>query len=188
MQEKTKKKSLAFLTVEACPSYLGTSGKNTHSSLKHFFALPAMRPGDSQGGGFSAAPLEPASYQCSCRDKNIASGGTSAKTFFKRVNIRILFHFGTMRASSPTRTELVLGMTGGLPRQCEHWLAMTCFYLCSARWIPSGAQWPIEFRPTVHALSAATRRIRKKFTFIRFTPWEKCGTLTSNIVFYGGTP
>ena len=37
-------------------------------------ALPAVRPGDSQGGGFSAAPLEPASYQFSCRDKKIAPG------------------------------------------------------------------------------------------------------------------
>ncbi|MBD8990378.1 MAG: hypothetical protein EGQ87_05310 [Clostridiales bacterium] len=81
MQEKTKKKSLAFLTVEACPSYLGTSGENTHSNLKHFSALPAMRPGDSQGGGFSAAPLEPASYQFSCRDKKIAPGGTRAGNF-----------------------------------------------------------------------------------------------------------
>ena len=83
MQEKTKKKSLVFLTVEACPSYLGTSGKNTHSSLKYFFALPAMRPGDSQGGGFSAAPLEPASYQFSCRDKKIAPGGTSTEIFLE---------------------------------------------------------------------------------------------------------
>ena len=149
-----------------------------------------MRPGDSQGGGFSAAPLEPASYQFSCRNKKIASGGTSAKTFFKRVNIRTLFHFGTMRASSPTSSEWVLGHLEGIATSAYGLLAKTCVLrFCSEnRTIPSGAQWPIEFRPTVHALSAATRRIRKKFTFIRFTPWEKCGTLTSNIVFYGGTP
>ena len=41
------------------------------------------------GGGFSAAPLEPASSQCSCRDKNIASGGTRAERFCESRNIRI---------------------------------------------------------------------------------------------------
>ena len=92
MQEKTQKKSLAFLTVEACPFYLGTSGENTHSSRKHFFAVPAMRPGDSQGGGFSAAPLEPASYQCSCRDKNIAPGGTRAGNFCEFENIILILN------------------------------------------------------------------------------------------------
>ena len=54
-----------------------------HSSPKLSTLLTAMRPGDSQGGGFSAAPLEPASSQCSCRDKNIASGGTSARAFIE---------------------------------------------------------------------------------------------------------
>ena len=44
------------------------------------------------GGGFSAAPLEPASSQCSCRDKNIASGGTRAESFMKYRNIRTGFH------------------------------------------------------------------------------------------------
>ena len=66
-------------------------------------ALPAVRPGDSQGGGFSAAPLESASSQCSCRDKNIASGGTKIEAFLKDRSIRIGFHLGTMRASSPTK-------------------------------------------------------------------------------------
>ena len=42
-----------------------------------------MRPGDSQGGGFSAAPLEPASYQFSCRDKKIAPGGIRAESFLR---------------------------------------------------------------------------------------------------------
>ena len=35
------------------------------------------------GGGFSAAPLKPASYQCSCRDKNIAPGGISTESFWE---------------------------------------------------------------------------------------------------------
>ena len=35
----------------------------------------------SGAAGFSAAPLEPASSQCSCRDKNIAPGGTRAESF-----------------------------------------------------------------------------------------------------------
>ena len=55
-------------------------------------ALSAVRPGDSQGGGFSAAPLEPASSQCSCRDKNIASGGTRAETFMEWMITRTGFH------------------------------------------------------------------------------------------------
>ena len=51
-----------------------------------------MRPGDSQGGGFSAAPLEPASYQFSCRDKKIAPGGTSAEIFMEWMITRTGFH------------------------------------------------------------------------------------------------
>ena len=57
--------------------------KTTNSNLKYFYAVSAMRPGDSQGGGFSAAPLEPVSSQCSCRDKNIAPGGTNAESFLQ---------------------------------------------------------------------------------------------------------
>ena len=96
------------------------------------------------------------------------------------------FNFASLRRAPPRRGRLgerIATSAYGL-------LAKTCVlrFYSENRTIPSGAQWPIEFRPTVHALSAATRRIRKKFTFIRFTPWEKCGTLTSNIVFYGGTP
>ena len=45
------------------------------------------------GGGFSAAPLEPASYQFSCRDKKIAPGGTRAETFCESWNARIDFPF-----------------------------------------------------------------------------------------------
>ena len=70
------------------------------------------------GGGFSAAPLKPASYQCSCRDKNIASGGTRAEIFLEWRTTRTVFYHGTMRASSPTSSIMVLGMTGGLPHQC----------------------------------------------------------------------
>ena len=50
-----------------------------HSSPKLSTLLTAMRPGDSQGGGFSAAPLESASSQGSCRDKNLAPGGNVIK-------------------------------------------------------------------------------------------------------------
>jgi len=46
--------------------------KSTDSKPKFFDAVSAVRPGDSQGGGFSAAPLEPASDQFSRRDKKIA--------------------------------------------------------------------------------------------------------------------
>ena len=38
------------------------------------------------GGGFSAAPPKPASYQCSCRDKNIAPGGICTK-FSRKVEV-----------------------------------------------------------------------------------------------------
>ena len=53
-------------------------------------------------GGFSAAPLEPASYQFSCRDKKIAPGGICAETLTKIWNTRTVFHLGAMRASPPT--------------------------------------------------------------------------------------
>ena len=66
------------------------------------------------GGGFSAAPPKPASYQCSCRDKNIAPGGNSTEMFMESRNIRIGFRFGTMWASSPTSSIEILGRTGGL--------------------------------------------------------------------------
>ena len=74
-------------------TYSSVSDKNTHSDPKYFGAVPAERPGDSQGGGFSAAPLEPASYQFSCRNKKIASGGTSAETFCESWNARIDLQF-----------------------------------------------------------------------------------------------
>ena len=56
------------------------------------------------------------------------------------------------------------------------------------RTIPS--RYPIAHRiqTSLARIDHCLRQLRKKFTFIRFTPWEKCGTLTSNIVFYGGTP
>jgi len=57
MQEKTKKKSLVFLIVEACPSYLGTSGKNTHSSLKHFSHFRRCGRGILKGAAFRQRPL-----------------------------------------------------------------------------------------------------------------------------------
>ena len=120
-EKMQQKKSLVFLTVEECPSYLGTSGKNTHSNLKHFFALPAMRPGDSQGGGFSAAPLEPASYQFSCRDKKIAPGGTRAGNFCEFGNITqsplLLTHVGTVPISG-----------GFFNRQKKHRTFALCFW------------------------------------------------------------
>ena len=34
------------------------------------------------GGGFSAVPLKPASYQFSCRDKKIAPGGTGTESLW----------------------------------------------------------------------------------------------------------
>ena len=54
------------------------------------------------GGGFSAAPLKPASYQFSCRDKKIAPGGICTKTLIKIWNTRTVFHLRVMRASPPT--------------------------------------------------------------------------------------
>ena len=56
--------------------------KSTDSKPKFFDAVSAVRPGDSQGGGFSAAPLEPASDQFSRRDKKIPPGGTGTESFW----------------------------------------------------------------------------------------------------------
>ena len=34
-------------------------------------------------------------------------------------------HKGAVGAPAPVRLSMVLGISGGLPRQCEHWFAMT---------------------------------------------------------------
>ena len=44
------------------------------------------------GAAFRQRPLSPLTSQCSCRDKNIASGGTRAEIFMKYGNIRTGFH------------------------------------------------------------------------------------------------
>ena len=42
-----------------------------------------------RGAAFRQRPLSPLTSQCSCRDKNIASGGTSAERFCESWNIRV---------------------------------------------------------------------------------------------------
>ena len=93
-----------------------------------------MRPGDSQGGGFSAAPLEPVSSQCSCRDKNIAPGGTSAEMFMEWMITRTGFY---TELFCPHPSRACGGRASHLPRRgrlwnadCHtsdvgHWFAMT---------------------------------------------------------------
>ena len=103
------------------PHLSGLFNKPTRSKPKHFDAFPAMRPGDSQGGGFSAAPLEPASYQCSCRDKNIASGGTRAEIFLKCRNICTIFALGRCGHRHPCIIESATKMRAatGRPQTVE---------------------------------------------------------------------
>ena len=117
----------------------------------------------------------------------LALAGNARATFTLWSNCHWqLLDFDSLRGAPPRRGRLgerIATSAYGL-------LAKTCVLrFCSEnRTILS--RYPIAHRvQTSRArIGRFPRQLRKKFTFIRFTPWEKCGTLTSNIVFYGGTP
>ena len=61
-QEAGSRKSLISIPKAGAAAPAFAFGNSPHNNPKHSDAVPAGRPGDSQGGGFSAAPLEPAYF------------------------------------------------------------------------------------------------------------------------------
>ena len=101
------------------PYHSGLFRRPNPQQAERFCRSSIGRPGDSQGGGFSAVPLEPASYQFSCRDKKIAPGGNRTESFYKAWNTRV--GFIASLPSSVTATPCHLppreGRDYGLPRR-----------------------------------------------------------------------
>ena len=70
------------------PLFLMKSGRKRSAHSRRQFIQCFLT-----GAAFRQRPLSPLTYQFSCRDKNIAPGGTSAKIFCESWNRRIDLQF-----------------------------------------------------------------------------------------------